>query len=114
MSSSVEWKGVFQLWTYSVSHGKLLLRSTRSADRDSQIDVLFVDVIYVSIPTVFNDLKLSWEGGGFDENHMVLADMDEKKNFKLTGIGCDGFVVAGGVTFCESDNEYYDQSPLIE
>jgi hypothetical protein len=37
----------FQLWEYQVSHGMLLLRSPRSPEHQTNLDVLFHGVEYV-------------------------------------------------------------------
>ncbi len=34
----------FQLWAYTVSHGSLLLRSTKTDDEPTRVDVLFRNV----------------------------------------------------------------------
>src|SRR5436853_5977710 len=41
----------FQIWRYTTSLRQLLLRSTREQGHPTRIDVLFVNVQYVKLPT---------------------------------------------------------------
>jgi hypothetical protein len=44
MSAQVaDFQRKFQIWLYSVSHGQLLLRSNRSDEFRTRVDVLFKD-----------------------------------------------------------------------
>ena len=47
----------FQIWLYSVSHGQLLLRSNRSGEFSTRIDVLFKNVAAIELPTAFDGLS---------------------------------------------------------
>jgi hypothetical protein len=43
---------VFQLWTYTVSMGRLLLRSTKSDQFVTRLDVAFQNVQAIQLPDV--------------------------------------------------------------
>jgi hypothetical protein len=49
----------FQIWIYSVSHGQMLLRSTRSDGLDTSVDVLFKDIAALQLPTAFDGLLIT-------------------------------------------------------
>lgn len=104
-------RGKFQWWSYTVGHGQLLLRSTKSSDRPTQIDVLFKNVSAVSLRAVIDDLEVvetdrDVEGMIGDES--ILA-----KVFLVRSRGYEGLVVAGSVVRDEGDHEYHEQSPLL-
>ena len=46
-------KRTFKLWDYNVSHNQLLIRSPKNEDINSNIDLKFVGVSYLNIPTLF-------------------------------------------------------------
>lgn len=52
------YRGIFRCWSYTARHGQLLLRSTKSAERPTQVDVLFKNVSAVNLRTVMQDLEL--------------------------------------------------------
>src|SRR6188474_2320144 len=104
--------GAFQWWSYTVSHGQLLLRSTRSSGRPTQVDVLFKDVVAVQIPTLINDLEV------LETDREVIAaamrvDTHGQSTFIVRGRETDGYVIAGAVFHDEGDHAYYDPSPLL-
>lgn len=50
---------VFQLWQYKVSHGSLLIRSPKTPTNDSNIDLICVDVEYLSTPRYLHGLEIA-------------------------------------------------------
>ena len=57
----VSFVGRFQIWSYAVSHGELLVRSTKSGVRATQVDMLFSNVVHINLPAGFDDLTLRGE-----------------------------------------------------
>ena len=49
----------FQFWEYRVGHQELLIRSPRTIQQPKNIDMIFVGVDYLSVPTLFGSLQLS-------------------------------------------------------
>ncbi len=49
----------FQFWDYTVSHQQLLLRSPLSSDQATNIDIVFLGVDFLQIPSAFEGLQLS-------------------------------------------------------
>jgi|GEM_PF-645629 len=50
---------VFQVWEYRVGHQQLLLRSPRTNQHRKNIDMIFVGVDYISVPTLLDSIQLS-------------------------------------------------------
>jgi hypothetical protein len=102
----------FQVWSYSVSHAQLLIRSTKNSQYPTQVDVLFKNVNGVLLPTFFDGLTITEaacsEFEGFRETLPKSS-----KCFKLEGTNWHGAVAAGVVVWNESEAEYYDESTLL-
>jgi hypothetical protein len=49
---------VFKLWDYTVGHAQLLLRSPASADEPYNIDIVFLGVVQLDIPTRMQGLTM--------------------------------------------------------
>lgn len=88
----------FQVWKYTVSHAMLLVRSVKDDHHSTRIDVLFVAVEHLDIPTSFDGLCIERNG----------------REFVLTGVGWRGSVEAGNLAFAEDNGEYSDPSPFAE
>lgn len=50
---------VFQVWLYTVGMARLLLRSTKSPTFPTRVDILFQNVMEMSIPTSLDGLTIS-------------------------------------------------------
>ena len=100
----------FQVWQYSVSHGQLLLRSTKSQEHQTQVDILFKDVIMMQLPTLFRDLAI-WEISTDEFNSLELSTglytTDGLRCFRLEGDNWQGVVVAGTIAWTEDQSEHW-------
>ena len=47
--------GMFQLWQYTVGHGRLLYRRTKGTETETRIDILFKPVYGMQLATVLHD-----------------------------------------------------------
>ena len=106
-----ECSGRFQWWSYTVSHGQLLLRSTKSRQRDTQVDVLFKDVVFVSIPTSLENIEIL-EADDADRPTGLELEKD-RKIFVVRGTDFSGFVAAAVVLHAEGTGAHNDPSPLV-
>lgn len=52
-------KRSFRLWDYRVSHDQLLLRSAKGPNHPRNLDVAFVGVEYIELPTMLRDLAFA-------------------------------------------------------
>jgi hypothetical protein len=85
----------FELWSYQVTHGVLLLRSTPGPDRPSRVDVQFRFVGEVKLAALMDDLVIGLDG---DRYSLVAANYP------------DGYVVAENVQVAEDDLEDWQPS----
>lgn len=95
--------GRFQLWSYTVSHATLHLRSPASLDRGTQIDVLFVGVEAVQLPTTFTNLAITVELGP-----------GPLKAYRIVFDGGEGRIVAGNVVAKAWDGHHNDPHPWAQ
>jgi len=106
----------FQVWLYSVSHGHLLLRSTKDKNHRTQIDVLFKNVSLMQLPASFSELAIS-EMSLEEFQSLNLSTgrfpMEGRKYFSLEGDSWQGVIVAGYVGWSEDDAEHFTPSKLI-
>lgn len=105
-----KYDGRFQWWSYTVSHGQLLLRCTPSVKRATQVDVLFKNVSSVSIPTTLEDLEVL---DGDETTPVMLGPVGGRNVFVVRAKGIDGYVVAGAVFHHEWPGTPSDPSPLM-
>jgi len=109
--SLFKYSGRFQWWSYNVSHGQLLLRSTKCPKRDTQIDVLFKDVLLVNMATSIDDIEV-FEADEKDRPNDIQL-VAGRKVFLVQGKNYSGFVVAAVVFHFEGEGCHSDPSPLI-
>ncbi|GAB3090424.1 hypothetical protein [Micromonospora schwarzwaldensis] len=97
----------FQLWAQTVSHGQLLLRSPRSADHPTRIDVLFKPVSAQKIRRIYDGLVIrcpSSEEQDHIEQQMAGGSLDmDDRLFALETADSLDWVVAMAVGWHEDD-----------
>lgn len=103
------------MWKYTVGHRQLLLRSVKSADHPTRIDVLFKGVSQFHLPAVLNGLVIAEESDQNEVRDLFTLHESEatKKVLKLfTARGTDflGYVTARIAFQHEDEGEYYDPS----
>lgn len=113
-SERIEYKGRFQLWWYSPSHQRLLVRRAKSDARPTRVDILFMGVAALQLPAAFDDISIRQVHP--DELPRrpecgVLA-LERRTTYSIVGKQFEGYVVAEAVRTHESDLDYYDESPL--
>lgn len=90
-----EW--TFAVWKYTVGHSMLLLRSVKSEVAARRVDVLFVGVEHMEIPTTMDGLRIAGHG-----------------TYEVSGPHWRGSVTALGCAVREDSGEYFDPSPFHE
>ncbi len=108
----------FQIWTYTVGHQQLLLRSTKSSSSPTRIDVLFKGVKEVHLPVSFTGLLIS-EASAEDIQKLCtfrqrLPFDKDVKVFKVQGSDFLGYVAALIAVSHEDEGEYDDPSFFAE
>lgn len=107
---------VFQVWSYTVGMGRLLLRSPKSSGATTRVDVLFQNVKALKLPTRLEGLSVRSPG---DEELQSIEDdagflVDENTRiFVVEGTNYTGYVVAGVVVAQEDTGDYSDPSALM-
>lgn len=104
---------VFQVWRYSVSHGQLLLRSTKTAEFPTRVEVLFKSVAFMALPSLLDGLLVS-ECASADLPACLKAISVERPWYKLSSNGNPSYVAAEVFFVSEDELEYFDPSPLMD
>jgi hypothetical protein len=109
------------MWFYTVGHKTLLLRSPKAPNAPSRIDVLFVNVAAIHLPTILDSLMVSeaTETEATDVPVLAHRDLEGRKVFAVRAGEVTGYVVAGAAAWHEDQREYDEPShfpltPAIE
>jgi hypothetical protein len=103
----------FQLWSYSVSHSELLLRSTKSAEFPTRIDVFFKGVKEVHLPITSSGLSITEAcDTEIQRLHPLRRSPLDKdvKVFMVQGEDFTGYVAALIALYHEDEGEYNEPS----
>ena len=117
MTESISIRRRFQVWSYAVGHGLLLLRSTKNEEHDTQVDILFTNVSFMSLPTLCEHVHIVEVPKEKLMNLPIQAGVlgiGDRNCYQVSGIDWSGYVVAGTVRSVENTAEYFDRSALIE
>jgi hypothetical protein len=103
----------FQIWLYTASHGQLLLRSNRSVDHDTRVDILFKDVAAINLSTVIEGVQIG--EASEDEMRQCNIALDKEpthaqKVFMVRSVNYLGYVVARAVFWHEDTGQHFDES----
>jgi hypothetical protein len=107
----------FSVYLFWVSHGVLLLRSGVSSDYPTRIDVLFHDVVWMSLPTWMNGLAI--EECSLSEMLSQLPrslheEVALRRIYRLVTEQTASYVVCGGMTTAEDSLGYFEPSSLTQ
>ncbi len=94
----------FEVWGYWVSHSQMLLRSNKTDDAATRIDVFFANVAAFDLPTVFQGLtisEVSWRKAASLGVQLGSHTMTAQKLFAIRGADFSGYVVASAVAWHE-------------
>jgi hypothetical protein len=103
MALPVRFDRRFQLWSYSVSHSVLLLRSNRGSDHSTRIDLMFRAVVELRLRHNISDLSI---GVTLDDDAKIrdlgIEDCGNRYAFLVSSRDFpNGYVVAGSLYFSE-------------
>jgi hypothetical protein len=108
----------FQIWKYTVGHSQLLLRSTKSAECPTRIDVFFKGVKEFHLPSSFTGLSMTEaskaDAGKLCNLRQSLSFSKDVKVFKIQGSDFVGYVAALIALCHEDEGEYDDPSFFAE
>ena len=104
---------LFQIWFYSVSHSILLLRSVKSEDASSRIDIAFKNTKSINLTTIFNGLIIE-VNDNLNELDMMKSDSSLVREYRVKSDTIEGYVLAGDVSWLEDHGEFFDTSELLK
>jgi hypothetical protein len=103
--------GLFQMWDYRVSHGRLIFRKNKGEGNGGRIEICFFNVKDMLLSTLYNDLELSLVSPNELPESYIFEASESLNVYRLVGSkSVVGFVVAGSVEIREDDLEYFDKS----
>ena len=108
--SEISFERPFQVWFYTVGHSQLLLRSNRSGERGTRVDVLFKGVKAIQLPTVLQGLRMvkaSRPEALQTSRKFGIQLLDDEQVFMLEGANYVGFVI-GLVAFAHEDEGHHN------
>lgn len=113
----IEYQRRFSIQVYWASHGLLLLRSHKSEQHSTRIDILFTDVRWMALPVWLDGVQIE-HGKLLDIPIPLTAKIKEEAHFmttfKLVSQGVTHFVLAGkNVLMAEDQNDYGQDSSLM-
>lgn len=106
----------FRMWSYEVGHLTLLLRSVKELGLPTRVDVRFVDVRSIDLPTKLEGVALFVETEVGSSPHELAQDgitpgdragpYADGRRIVLRGANYEGSVVAGAVAVHEDTGEF--------
>ena len=106
----------FVLFSYDASHGLLLLRSRKSNQHPTRVDVLIQDVRAMEMRSWFDGVEIEEvDPSCLGSRNAKPAGMVEPGNraYIVRGGNWDGYIIGGLVRTHEDEQEYMDKSALI-
>lgn len=106
----------FVVFSYSASHGLLLLRSRKTNTHPTRIDVLLQDVRAMEMRSWFDGIQIEevnqeyLEGRSCNPGAMIETG---NKVYAVHGANWDGFIVGGRISVQEDDGDYMAPSLLL-
>ena len=107
----------FQLWTYRVGHGELLLRSPKAPGYPTRIDILFKSVQAVELRSRIETLVVEEAQASEVLNRATKPMAFVEKGHKIYLIKSKdwvGLIIAGAVFWAEDLGEYGQPSSLLQ
>jgi hypothetical protein len=109
-------EGHFQMWSYDVSHARLLVRRN-IRENASRIDLLFFDVCFLQCPTEMDSVSIDVIGRGEASKEFpdcVASLPASLKRFLIRFKSGKGLIIAGGITSHEDRGRYDDPSAIYQ
>ena len=94
----------FQLWDYTVGHAQMLLRSPASIDEPFNIDIVFLGVEKLDIPTRMAGLTM------MRPEPLARDDGGPKDLFRLTSAGKEFSVIAAAFRIYKNQHDLMESS----
>jgi hypothetical protein len=113
----VEYNRLFSVHLYWVSHGVLLLRSAKTNQHPSRVDILFSDVRWIGLPVWFDGIRIEL-GDLSDVSLPLTAKIKQEVQFmtvfRVISQGVPHCLIAGAkVCVAEDQGNYGTNSALL-
>ncbi len=112
----VRFDGSFSMQLYWVSHGLLLLRSANREHSPRRIEILFLDVVWISLPAWFTGAEIAACELEPLLGHLppsLRAEARFRRAFRLATEGVDHHIIAGSFSIAQGDEPYFANSALL-
>ena len=104
----------FELWRYTVSHSQLLLRSNKTNELSTRVEILFKGVDAVNLCSLLNGISIGPCPAGSPEHALVgNVDLRYRGLYRVSTNGFNGYVVAAAIFVAEDDLDYNGPSTLL-
>ena len=106
----------FVLFSYNASHGLLLLRSRKTNQYPTRIDILIQDVRAMELRSWFDGIEIEEVGVScLSDRHAKPTDMAEAGNraYSVKGENWNGYIIGGLARSHEDEQDYMDASALF-
>lgn len=101
----------FKLWDYNVSHNQMLLRSPKTSTLPTNIDIVFVGVEYLELPTKIEGLTLVQPDAADRQRVVALGELAHGSEiFAIQARDCRHLVVAAAMRIYENDLDIFESS----
>ena len=77
----------FQVWDYSPSLSRLLIRSPRRNDAELNVDIIFMGVDYINLRTMLGEISISTEEAT-DKNHRLFLLQSAEGLWTVDAFAC--------------------------
>jgi hypothetical protein len=106
----------FQVFSFTISHGQLLLRSGKTNTHRTRLNILFKDVRAVELRMWFDSLSIEEvEPSLLKDLPAHPTELIESGNrcFVLKSLGWQGYIVGATVFYHEDELNFWDPTPLL-
>ena len=103
---------VFQLWSYTPTLSRLLLRSNKTAEFTTRVDIMFYRVAAVSLPSQMVGIRIFVVAPTSDLLSLRSEIPRGLLALAVQGDGYRGFIVARSLETHEDDLDYGERSVL--
>jgi hypothetical protein len=102
----------FQIWDYTVGHGQILLRSPSSPEQPRNVDLIFLGVEYLGIPSTLFGLGLDQAPSevSTEVKRGLRCGWEESSVYTLVSEGRRYHVVAAAFRVYENDLDLFESS----
>jgi hypothetical protein len=110
---TISFDRLFQIWTYVVSHSQLLLRSVKTQEAKSRIDILFKNVGLVCLASSLDTIAVEQVAPSVVGLAGTEPFLKGRTVFQVKSSNHNGYVIAGAVVCHEDQGEYHEPSFLL-